>query len=958
MMNRRPKEWMTWLVFLSGLAWMELAPPLAAQAPSADDLEFFEKRIRPLLVENCHQCHGSQKQKGDLRLDSRASLLKGGDLGPAAVPGRAEASLLIKAICYEDEALRMPPRGKLQPAQIADLTRWIERGLPWPEAAATTGPPASAAFNMAERRRHWCWQPLLHPKAPSAPGSQSPIDAFILDRLDIAGISPARQADKRALLRRVTFDLIGLPPSPAEIESFMADDRPDAYVRVVDRLLASPHYGERWGRHWLDLVRYAETLGHEFDVEIPEAYRYRDYVIRALNADVPYDQFVREHVAGDLLPAPRTDPDGANASIQGTAFWFLGESKHSPVDVRADEADRLDNQIDVFSKTFLGLTVACARCHDHKFDAISTQDYYALTSYLLSSHQQMAFVEPAHDSDLAISRLHDVRERLRCKLAPKQATASKEVGQGDIPSSAVVFEDFSKPGFDGWYVSGQAFGQGPTQALTPVLHIEGAPRASVVPAGVVHSGLLSDKLEGALRSRTFAISKRYIWLHVGGKGGKVSLIIDGYQLIQEPIYGGLRLTTNSGENLTWRVIDTQMWQGHRAYLELSDDGPGYLSIDRIVFADQTAPAGQNRASVEPSIPKEILAELALAKREAEAKLPRAKHIPALEAGTPWDAHVHLRGNPKILGAAAPAHLLEALTDAARPGSTITREDLAHRLVTDARHLLARVMVNRLWQHHMGEGLVRSPDNFGALGEPPTHPELLDYLAGEFIRSGWSIKQLQRRLVLTDVYRRASEPDAQALFKDPQNRLLHFQTLRRLEAECVRDSLLAVSGRLDSRMYGSSVPPYLTAHMAGRGRPAASGPLDGAGRRSIYLNVRRNFLSPLLLAFDYPTPFTTIGRRMSSNVPAQALILMNHPFVLEQAAYWADRALANSGRNSQERIENLYVEAFGRPPTPQERQAAEAFLAEQSGAGVRHDERAAWTGLCHVLFNVKEFIFVR
>src|SRR5205809_49906 len=371
----------------------------AIHAADPTQAEFFEKKIRPLLVENCHRCHGADKKpKANLRLDSRAAMLKGGDRGPALVPGEPDKSLLVKAVGYQDPDLRMPPKSRLADAQIADLTAWIKMGAPWPEADAGRGATTIVKdFNLQERRKHWAFQPIKRTAPPEVRQRDwplNPVDRFILAKLEANGLTPVHQADKRTLLRRVTYDLIGLPPTPAEIEAFLADDSPSACEKVVDRLLDSPHYGERWARHWLDLVRFAETSGHEFDMDLADAYRYRDYVIRALNQDLPYDQFVTEHIAGDLVSRPRLHPtERFNESILGTGFWFLGESVHSPVDVRADEADRIDNQIDVLTKTFLGLTVSCARCHDHKFDAISTKDYYALYGYLRSSRHQHAFID-------------------------------------------------------------------------------------------------------------------------------------------------------------------------------------------------------------------------------------------------------------------------------------------------------------------------------------------------------------------------------------------------------------------------------------------------------------------------------------------------------------------------------------------------------------------------------------
>ena len=944
---------------LLGAFWGLFAPAASAQRPRAEDVEFFEKSVRPLLHEQCHSCHGAAKQKGNLRLDSREAMLRGGDSGPAVVVGHPEKSLIVRAIGYQDDNLRMPPRSKLAAGQIAALRHWIENGLAWPEAATTSSKAAVATFDLQERSRHWCWQPLQTSSAPLLPDANggNAIDAFLRAKQRSAGIMHVPAADRSMLLRRVTFDLIGLPPTPEEIAAFQSDDRPGAFERVVDRLLASPHYGERWGRHWLDLVRFAETMGHEFDTDIPEAYRYRDYVIRAFNADVPYDQMVLEHVAGDLLPTPRIDPvDGANASIEATAFWSLGEGKHSPVDVRAEEAQRLDNQVDVFSKAFLGLTVSCARCHDHKFDAITTADYYALTSYLLSSHQQMAFVDPPEIFVPGLARLKALQDRLRSlsKLKDKPVDSSSF----SLPTGVTRFDDFAKAGFAHWYVSGMAFGSGPTNSATPVLHVNDQAKLVLVLPGVVHSGLLGDHLEGALRSESFTIANKFIWFHVGGKGGQVSLIIDGFQKIQDPIYGGLRFTTNTGETRVWRAMDVSMWQGHRAYIDLADDGPGYLTIDAIAVGDKPPGDPMARAAPPIELPAELLKELTAAKKEAEKSLPRPSRLPALEDATPWPAHINIRGNPNSFGATAPARFLEVFTG--RPDAQAScggRLDLARQMLTHGRALLSRVMVNRLWKEHFGEGLVRTPDNFGRLGEPPSDPELLDYLASEFIRGGWSIKHMHRLMLLSEAYQQANEPAPVTLVKDPQNRLVSYQPIRRLEAECIRDAILGVSGRLDNRLYGPSVAPFLNPHMAGRGRPGSSGPLDGAGRRSIYVNVRRNFLSPLLVAFDYPVPFTTMGRRMSSNVPAQALIMLNDPFVVGQAKVWADRVLQGPARNPSERISQLYLEAFGRPATPQEIDAANAFVNPLSDSDRLADQHDRWADFCHVLLNVKEFIFV-
>jgi hypothetical protein len=1077
--------------FATGLACLVL---LCAGSPSQGDepkfdeaqLEYFEKKIRPLLVENCHACHSSgKKQKAHLFLDSRAGLLRGGDSGPAVVPGAPEKSLLVKAVGYQDADLRMPPRSKLADAQVADLIAWVRMGAPWPTAAAPHAAAAPKDFNLQERRRHWSFQPLMAPAPPAVrrrDWPRSPVDAFVLAGLEAAGLAPAPPADKRTLLRRLTYDLIGLPPSPAEIEAFLADEAPDAYEKVVERLLDSPHYGERWGRHWLDLVRFAETAGHEYDFDLPDAWRYRDYVIRALNEDVPYDQFVREHVAGDLLPQPRRHPtEHTNESILATGFWLLGEAAHSPVDVRADEADRIDNQIDVFGKAFLGLTVACARCHDHKFDAISTRDYYALAGYLESSRCQRAFLDPPERTTEAAGRLAQVQAEARplagaltapglrdqvdrligqllagtvrpaatdplfaawtALVEPRPETTPEQFAKrrtdllrrlqeqraraADAEAAGVVFADFRKDTYRDWFVTGDAFGTGPTRAPEVVLRTEQlVPLAEFVPAGVAHSGLVSGKLQGALRSRTFVLDKKKIWYRVWGRQTQINLIIDGYQLIRDPIYGGLTIHVKS-DRPVWRNMDVGMWLGHKAYVEVLDDGPGHVALEGIVLGDDGPPPeapnpllvhllddpglasaaalarkyqdlfreilgqwqdgtlgtardaadriaflndllhsgllrAQSRPPAEPEpADRTPLASMLAEVRRLEAALPPPRRALALADGTAWNERVHIRGSHKNLGETAPRRLLEAIAGADQPAPAqgSGRLELAERLLEPANALLPRVLVNRLWQHHFGEGIVRSPDNFGVLGERPTHPELLDYLATEFVRRGWSIKAMHRLLVLSRTYRMASRGDPAADEKDPQNKLLHRMPVRRLEAEGVRDAILAVSGRLDRRMYGPGVPPHLTPFMAGRGRPSQSGPLDGGGRRTVYLSIRRNFLPPLLLAFDYPVPFTTMGRRSVSNVPAQALTLLNNPFVVEQAETWARRVSAESGLSAEQRVTGLYVTAFGRPPTAEERAAALDFLAQQAQQYGSPSDRRAWGDLCHVLLNVKEFLFI-
>ena len=944
---------------------------------SPHQIEFFENKIRPLLDAHCYECHGSDAQEGGLRLDSRSALVAGGDSGTAIEAGQPDASLLIDAVRYGD-VYQMPPTGQLPTAEIALLEEWVAMGAPWTPGDETAVADAKPAFDLQARKAsHWAWRPVSKPAIPTLEElhAATPIDAFILEKLAAAGLKQTSKTDRATLLRRAAFDLTGLPPTPAEIEAFERDESPDAFARIVDRLLASPHFGERWGRHWLDVVRYAETLGHESDFPLTNAWRYRDYVIRAMNADVPYDQFVREHIAGDLLETPRRHPtEGFDESILATAFWYLGEALHAPVDSRADQATRLENQVDVFSKAFLGLTVACARCHDHKFDAISTRDYYALAGFAASSHQQVAHLDPNGQLEAGAQRLKELHrrggealgmgragERNEASSAANSATASLVAAEG-------LFEDFAA-GFEHWFRSGWAFGEAPTTASDWRLTADGP---EILAAGVAHSGRYGDRLPGSLRSATFTIEKPFIHYRTAGQKAKVRLIVDGYAMdpFTSLLFEGFTFAVENDE-MTWRTQDASRYLGHRAHIELIDAGEGYVAVDEIHFsvaaeppdsqatpprvltsAEVTSSDGSTQADELPAILREMAA--------IDAALPTPAEGVAIGDGSGEDLRIHIRGNYKTPGEVAPRRLLEAITgdDPPAPTHGSGRRELAERMFAEDNPFVARVMVNRIWHHLFGRGLVATVDNFGVLGEPPTHPELIDYLATRFIEEQWSVKRLIREMMLSDAYQLASTGIPTAEAQDPQNRLLHRASVRRLEGEAIRDSLLAISGRLDLQQFGAPVPVHLTSFMDGRGKPPESGPLDGAGRRSIYLEVRRNFLSPFLLAFDTPVPATCVGQRSTSNVPAQALSMLNDPFVLEQCDVWAERTLANHPGAAQ-RIDSLYRTAFGRPPTSEEVSAAQEFIVEQAQSyGVSPDDRQVWKDMCHVLVNLKEFIYLR
>ncbi len=1102
------------------------------QSVSAADAEYFEKKVRPLLVTRCHECHSAKQQKGNLRLDSLAGALKGGDTGPAVVAGQPDQSEMIAAINYDPAGYQMPPTAKLPSEEIETLTEWVRRGAPWPGSPSTAeGLPATGeTFDIDERSRHWAFQPLSNPVPPVTKDKgwvRNAIDQFILAQLEEQGLRPADEADRRVLIRRLTYDLTGLPPTPEEIHAFESDPAEDAYERLVDRLLASPRYGERWARHWLDLVRFAETGGHEFDFEIPHAWPYRDYVIRAFNADVPYDQFVTEHIAGDLLENPRRDPEtGRIESVVGTAFYWMGQAKHSPVDIRGEECDTVDNQLDVLGKTFLGLTIACARCHDHKFDPIRQADYYALAGYLQSSRQDFALLNPPEDFTAVSERLaelhhqNDVRlqqltadvlqlvsTRLQSDMLrsltlatkpsdhqkPADTAQSSDVGppqeHSDVTSTALalaafqreakadqdrsvwspwlvlsrtadsdftatrtriqqdarpsssaelksagseVFADFDSGPTPGWQATGPAFSSLSTRGGDLIVGSQADhPIATVTTPGTAHSGLQAGQLQGVLRSPTFTIEKPFIDYcvlrqggpeksQVGQKVGQIHVIVDGFHLIRNPLYGSLSINVSSGTSYQWYRQDVSKVIGHRAYIEIADVDDGWISLDEVRFSDRTSrlPGWTNALAADRLLGEAVHNSAALASAYADlcsetvqmwrdqqllnrddakdriavingllhvmpieptdaavrTELPEitawfaaaAKTVPqpvyciAMTDGTAENEHLLPRGNHSKPGPLVARRYLEVFDgqESAAPRQGSGRLQLAREMIDPQQTpLLPRVLVNRLWLHHFGRGIVKSVDNFGVQGERPTHPELLDFLSQEFVRSGWSIKQMHRLMLTSSAYRMSSTPaDALAEEQDPENRLLHRMRIRRIEAEAIRDTMLAISGRLDTKMYGPGVLPYLTPFMEGRGRPA-SGPLDGDGRRSIYINVRRNFLPAMFLAFDFPTPFTTMGRRSTSNVPAQALALLNNPLVLQQAELWGTRIVKDGPAEPTERVRWMYETSFGRLPTNLELQAAMQFVTEES-ASKDVSEPQVWARLAHVLWNVKDFIFLQ
>ena len=910
-----------------GLAMLGLAMLLIdlnrlfAEPPAPDPLAFFESKVRPILVEQCYACHSVQADEVEagLLLDSKWGWETGGDSGAAIVPGDLDESLLIQAVRYgEDVVSGMPPRSKLPAEQIEILQRWVKMGAPDPRPKATSGAVASniEPFDLEERfEQHWSWKPIERRDPPSVENQSWPLhelDRFILAKLEQAGLQPAAPANRRRWLRRVHFDLIGLPPSPEQIAEFLADESPDAYERVVARLLSSSHFGEKWARHWLDLVRYAETYGHEFDYPIPDATEYRDYVIRALNADVPYDQFVREHIAGDLINDPRRNPDeGFNESIIGTGFWYLHEATHAPTDVLGNEAGIIDNQLDVFGKAFQGLTIACARCHDHKFDAISTADYYALSAYIQSSCRQLVDLDVRHGRASAAKQINRERQvaatrlsaawqdaaaweqKLLEKLGPLSVSRDAEPLEQVKPES--VFASFDSGQLPtGWSTTGEAF-----QAIGSELALR--TDGTMPMPGTIDSAAAGRQQIGILRSPTFEIATKNIHLRMKATADvTVHVVIDNYQMapFSELLFKGTLLRgedTNTGGEWNWKSLnrDLSKYLGHRAYLEFIDSGDGSVAIDAVVFSDDPAPADPvqeplARGELEVAVKQAVAdvragrsnpwlgaqlrqghvsirdldseaADLIAAAQRTADQLPAPRFAVAMAQGTAEPANVYIRGSHTNLGEQVPARFLTALG-----GQEGSRLELANQVASPQNPLTSRVIVNRIWHHLLGRGIVPTVDDFEPQGQPPSHPELLDWLAQDLIASNWSLKHIIGSIVLSQTYRQDSvdSPDLDAGLiarVDPTNELLHRMRVRRLPAETIRDAIFAVSGQLDLTLYGASVPTHRTPFMSGRGA-RESGPLDGNGRRSIYLAVYRNFLNPFMLAFDTPSPFGPQGRR--------------------------------------------------------------------------------------------------
>ena len=929
-------------------------------------IEFFERRIRPALVEHCYKCHSAEaeKLKGELHLDSQQGLLKGGESGPIFVPGKPEESLLIKAVRRLDKDLAMPPKKELPAAVVDDFVAWVKMGAPLPPSAAPEArvtKSATGQIDYAAERQKWAFR---RPEAPGIPEVEdgarikNEIDRFVLARLEAERLPSAPMADKRTLLRRATYDLTGLPPTPEEGAAFLADHRADAFAKVVERLLASPHYGERWGRHWLDVARYADSLdsrGLGQDGDILDAWRYRDWVVNAFNRDHPYNQFMIDQVAGDILAARDWDPD----KVIATGLYAIGNWGNGDSDKQKVYTDIVDDQIDVTTRGFLGLTISCARCHDHKFDPITTADYYSLAGIFFSSRILEQFQAPTAGEKLMRIPLVGPEEKAkRAELQRRLTVIEAELGGGLRPLTEVQRDLLGKPGLIGWR-----------------------------PKGADNPSLVINPTNAEISFLTIKLPPRTIALHPGPKTAATAVW-------KSPRAGRVRISAavrdadpNCGNGIEWEVRhgvtklgggaldnggsatfpekEITVAAGDLLHLVIKPRGEYSCDSTQVEFTVHSADGASS------NLREALVSGVAQGDRDLwwicageGAKLgPDTPHLAALEAerqrltselapppmcqglqegGIPGSAHagiadarIHVRGRYDRLGEtrprAFPVLLQSNPQTPVREGSG--RLELARWLASSENPLTARVMVNRIWQHHFSEGLVRTPNNFGKLGEPPTHPELLDWLALELIKSGWSIKAMHRLIMGSATYQQSATAPVPTVQADPENRLLGRQNRRRLSAEEVRDSLLAVGGALDRTAGGPSVRDIQTP------------------RRTLYLTTVRSERATYQMLFDGADPNTIVERRTDSVIAPQALWLLNHPFVLAQAKTLAERMNREGGEEFVTRVNWLYDRLFLRAPRPEELERARAAFARFEGGNGK------WEQFCHVLICSNEFSYV-
>ena len=888
-----------------------------AVEPTAEQIEFFETKIRPVLAENCYTCHSAEKKiKGGLRLDSPAALLKGGDTGPAIVPGNAEASLLIKAVRYLDADLQMPPKEKKLPAeQIADLEAWVKMGAPLP--TYSDAKPQLTEVGVA-RAKHWAFQPVQKPALPKVKNSRwakTPVDDFVLAKLEEKKLKPAPIADRRTLIRRLSYDLLGLPPTLDEVESFVKDRRTDSYTLLVDGLLASPHYGERWGRHWLDVARYADTKGYLVGGEerrFPFSYTYRDWVIRAFNEDKPYDQFLIAQIAADRLSHGED-----KSSLAALGFLTLGRR------FLENQNDIIDDRIDVITRGTMGLTVSCARCHDHKFDPISAKDYYALHGVLASSEEpgELPLLKPLADSPSYQDYLKE-KGKIEKEIAEFE---DKEIGiflsdlrkkVGDYllaANAALTLNDQSK--FDDFAGNRKVLPGILRRWLTDLTEREKQNDPIFGPwfefAKLEETNFAANAQSVLARLTTSASGANPVVAKVlvERKPESLNQVAEAYKKLFAQVDGEWKTNLTNAAKSEQPAPTALPDPDHEALRQVlyAEKSPVNLpsSEVRIIHArrlrEGTAPLRNKIAALSWTHPGVPLRAMAMVDKAA-----------------PKNSLVFIRGNPNNPGAEVERRFLEVLSpDVSKTFTNGSgRLELARAIVSTDNPLTARVYVNRVWQQHFGVGLVGTAGDFGVRTEAPFHRELLDYLAVVFMENDWSTKKLHRLIVLSSTYQQSSDAISKNLVADPENHLLHHMNRRRLDYESVRDTLLAVSGQLDLKIGG--LPVNLV------NEPFSP-------RRTIYGLIDRQNLPGVFRTFDFANPDTSNQGRFQTSVPQQALFLMNSPFVIEQACNLVKREEVTRARNDGEKIQAIHRLVLLRPANSLELELAEKFITLQPAA---------------------------
>lgn len=924
-------------VFVFMLAIMAVVSEAAVPVSADDDADvnFFETRIRPALVKYCFECHSSAtgNLETDLLLDQRLT-----DDNTLIIPGKPNESRLIEAIRYENSDLQMPPSGRMAAGVIADFEKWISNGAHDPRTESGRGSPGkSTSIDIEAGRQFWSFQPVRGqiPSDISDNWIQSPIDAFVLSRLQKSGLQPAPQASRRALIRRATLVLLGVPPTPEAVDEFVNDDAPDAFSKLVDRLLACPDYGERWGRHWLDVVRYGDCNGADESRPFPNAWHFRNYIIESFNRDLPYDRMVAEHLAGDLLDF---DDSGEYHPVVGTGFLALGTKILTQLDAKKRIADLVDEQIDVFGRAMLGMTIACARCHDHKFDPIPTADYYALAGILRSTTTLITYgkwVErPAHtrQSWMASQRLGPKLSPLQDKL--KVVSNTLEQSLASATSIELEAESFARGNVT---IDTENYGKG--------------------------IGIIGDK--GAQKNFAefdinFPTDGSYVLqLRYAAKTARPGRILLGGNVVRDPA-----ITQTTGDwhpaNQKWCFEGIHSLKAGLNTFRLESE-PLMSHIDKLRLLRIEPGTGLAELIDRQTA---LTAEIT----DLENRIKPALQVMAVREGDIADAHVLVRGNANKPSDQVDRGFLQvaSTTHKPLPKDQSGRLQLAEWMTRPDHPLTSRVMVNRLWRWHFGRGIVVTPDNFGTKGARPSHPELLDYLARRFVAQDWSIKAMHSEILNSQTWQMgsampATKAETDAANVDPEN-ILHWEyPRRRLEAEVIRDSLLEVSGRLD-RQTGGAPLKLKTINLSPEILKQQQKHYDESNRRSIYLPVLRTNVYDFLTLFDFANPDLPSGNRVTTTVPTQAMLMMNSSLVKDAAARLAGKVLDDLALPSDSaKIRRIYQILYSRPPTESEESIAARFIADYSSIlneVTKEDAETAWAKLCHVLLAGSEFIYLR